>query len=283
VTIGPLRVLLIALALVAVVALAVVARREIAAAAANALLHPSRHRVVREPPRGCSNDTFAGDGVALAGWLCHPDGPTRGAVVFLHGIADNRASAAGWLERLRARGFEAIAYDSRAHGDSTGDACTYGYFERRDLSRVLDSVQARPIVVVGTSLGAAVALQAAAADRRIAAVVAAETFSDLRTVATERAWWLPSTLVRPAFADAERIGRFEVNAVSPLAAAPQITAPTLLLHGAADVDTRPEHSRRVFDALAGPKKLVIVPDVGHNHALSPDTWPEVERWIEAAR
>jgi pimeloyl-ACP methyl ester carboxylesterase len=283
VTAGSAR-LLIVVAVVAILAAAAVAWREIASAAANALLHPSRHRTTREPPRGCTNETFAGDGVALAGWRCRPDGPPRGAVVYLHGIADNRASAAGWLERLRERGFEAMAYDSRAHGDSTGDACTYGYFERRDLARVLDIVSTRPIVVVGTSLGAAVALQTAAIDRRIAAVVAAETFSDLRTIATERApWWMPSSLIRPAFDDAERMAGFEVNAVSPVASAPHITAPTLLLHGAADVDTRPEHSRRVFDALVAPKKLVIVPGAGHNHALSPDTWPEVERWIEAAR
>jgi hypothetical protein len=31
-----------------------------------------------------------------------------------------------------------IAYDSRAHGESGGDACTYGFFEKEDLRRVLD-------------------------------------------------------------------------------------------------------------------------------------------------
>ena len=71
-----------------------------------------------------------------------------------------------------------IAYDSRAHGDSQGDACTYGFFEKEDLHRVIDTLGPGPVVLIGTSLGAAVALQEAADDRRVSAVVAAETFSD---------------------------------------------------------------------------------------------------------
>ena len=52
---------------------------------------------------------------------------------------------------------------------------------------MLDRVEARPIVVMGFSMGAAVALQAAADDRRIDAVVAVSPFSDLRTIVEERA------------------------------------------------------------------------------------------------
>ncbi|HZT78244.1 MAG TPA: alpha/beta fold hydrolase [Vicinamibacterales bacterium] len=249
--------------------------------AAGALLHPARHRLRRDPPGRCAAETFAGAGVPLAGWRCQAVGTPRATVVYLHGVADNRGSAAGWIDRLTPRGFDVVAYDSRAHGDSGGDACTYGYYEKQDLARLLDTVRAAPIVLVGTSLGGAVALQAAALDRRVAAVVAAETFSDLRTVATERApAFMPTGLVRRSFVEAEREALFDVDAVSPVAAARQIAIPVLLLHGAGDVDTTPDHSRRVFEALAGPKKLILVPGAGHNHALSPDTWPEVERWIE---
>src|SRR5438128_11590183 len=85
------------------------------------------------------------------------------------------------------RGFDVVAYDSRAHGESDGDICTYGFFEKNDLHRVLDTVDDGPVVLLGTSLGAAVAILEAADDQRVATVVAAETFADLRTVATERA------------------------------------------------------------------------------------------------
>jgi pimeloyl-ACP methyl ester carboxylesterase len=86
---------------------------------------------------------------------------------------------------------------------------------------VLDTIGSGPIVLAGTSLGAAVALQAAA----------------------------------------------------------EIRIPVLLIHGAADSDTPPAHSRRVLAALAGPKRLILVPGARHNEALR-DVWGEVERWLD---
>ena len=250
--------------------------------AANGLLRPQRHRIARAAPRRCETTTFAGDSVRLIGWWCRADGVPRGTVVYLHGVGDNRGSASGPIERLTALGFDVIAYDSRAHGDSDGDVCTYGYFEKRDLERVLDRVEARPIVLFGASLGAAVAIQEAAIDRRVSAVVAVEAFSDLRTVAIERA---PRVLTRgmiaKAFAEAERQGQFEVDAVSPVRAAANVTVPVLLVHGARDVDTRPAHSERVFAALAGPKRLIVVPDAAHNGSLTAPVWTAIEAWIDA--
>ena len=58
-------------------------------------------------------------------------------------------------------------------------------------------------------------------------------------------------------------------------AAPLIRVPVLLNHGADDRDTRPEHSQRVFDALGGPKQLMLA-----NESLNA-TWPAVERWVES--
>ena len=75
-----------------------------------------------------------------------------------HGIADNRTSGAGIVQRFGGRGFDVVAYDSRAHGESDGDVCACGFFEKHDLHRVLDGVAPGPIVLMGTSLGAAVAL-----------------------------------------------------------------------------------------------------------------------------
>jgi len=47
-----------------------------------------------------------------------------------------------------------------------------------------------------------------------------------------------------------------------------------------DTDTRPEHSQRVFAALKGPKRLILVPNAAHNGSLRPEVWGEIERWID---
>jgi len=146
--------------------------------------------------------------------------------------------------------------------------------------RVLDVVTSRPIVLIGASLGAAVALQTAAEDDRVAAVVSAEVFSDLATLVRERApFFVTSGIIRRALALAEREAAFRVSDVSPVAAAARIRVPVLVIHGALDRDTGPEHSRRVFDALKGPKRFILVPDAAHNQTLSGTVWQDIETWI----
>jgi uncharacterized protein len=250
---------------------------------AGGLLHPGRRISLPALPEHCLDVRLPGAGVTLSGWRCSATDSPRGTVVYLHGIADNRGSATGVIRRFLARGFDVVAYDGRAHGTSEGEACTYGFFEKQDLHRVIDGLPPGPVVLIGTSLGAAVALQEAADDPRVAAVVAAETFSDLRTVASERApFFFTSGTIAKAFSLAETQGRFRVDDVQPWRSAARITAPVLLIHGADDVETRPAHSERVFQQLAGPRRLIMVPRAGHNGSLRSDVWVQIEEWIDAS-
>ena len=137
-------------------------------------------------------------------------------------------------------------------------------------------------MLIGTSLGAAIALQEAADDLRVSGVVAAESFSDLRMIAEERApWFLTRRTIDRAFTMAEREGRFSVAQVSPRAAARRIHVPVLLVHGALDGDTPPAHSERIFAELQGPKRLMLVPGAHHNQSLNgASTWAAIEAWID---
>jgi alpha-beta hydrolase superfamily lysophospholipase len=232
---------------------------------AGALLHPGKTIATDRSNRPHDTLWFNGSGVRLKGWWFKTTKPRRGTIVYLHGVADNRGSSSSIADHFVPRGFDVIAFDSRAHGESEGDACTYGYYEKGDLSRVLDKISGSgPIVLVGTSLGAAVALQTAAEDNRVAVIIAVATFSDLRTVASERA---------PFFAS-------KVDEVSPALAAARIGIPVLVMHGKSDKETPPSHSVRVYDALRGPKELLLVPHAGHNDSINENTWTAIDAWIE---
>jgi pimeloyl-ACP methyl ester carboxylesterase len=247
---------------------------------AGALLHPHRQAVSVAPPSGCENFTVAGGAGALRGWRCPAVGERRGTLVYLHGVADTRRSGAGILTRFASQGFDTVAYDSRAHGESGGDVCTYGYFEKDDLRQVLDATAAGPVVLIGTSLGAAVALQHAPRDVRVRVVISVESFSDLRTVATERAPFIFTRgVIERSLTLAGQRGGFYVDAVSPMTAAREITVPTLIVHGEKDVETPPAHAQRIFNALAGPKRLILVPGAGHNQSLRGSVWAEIDAWI----
>lgn len=249
---------------------------------AAALLHPGKRVAVERASPPHETLWFAGSGVRLKGWRFRTSAPRRGTIVYLHGVASNRGFGGGLAEHFVPRGFDVVAYDSRAHGESEGDACTYGYYEKVDLSRVLDALpDAGPIVLLGTSMGAAVALQAAAEDRRVSAVVAVATFSDLRTAAAERAPFFASKgNIDEAFRMAEEQGKFKVDDVAPVAAAARITIPVLVIHGASDNETPPAHSARVYEALHGPKQLLLVPHAGHNNSINAQTWITIDDWLD---
>jgi pimeloyl-ACP methyl ester carboxylesterase len=248
---------------------------------ASALLYPHRRPVSVTPAIPFRDLRIARDGVELRGWFFPSTSPARGTLVSLHGVGDNRASAIGVAQRFTSAGYDVLAYDSRGHGDSSGEHCTYGFHEKQDLKRMLDEVSAKPIIVFGSSLGAAVALQAAAEDPRIASVIAVAIFSDLRTIAKERAPFFASQRdIEEALAIAEQRAAFRVNDVSPLAAAQRINVPVLLIHGENDTDTTPAHSRRVHSALHGAKQLILVPGAGHTGVITPEVWKQIDAWIE---
>jgi pimeloyl-ACP methyl ester carboxylesterase len=180
------------------------------------------------------------------------------------------------------KGLDVVAYDSRAHGESGGDFCTYGYFEKQDLHRVIDTLGPGPVVLMGTSLGGAIALQAAAGNVRVGGVVAAEVFSDLETIARDRSpRFIPDWIIRRALRKAEERASFTAADVSPVRAARSITVPVLLVHGTRDTATTPDHSQRVLAALAGPKRLILVEGARHNESLRDAmVWRDIDRWID---
>ncbi len=251
---------------------------------ANAILHPTRRALTRHPQIAHESVSFTtADGLALEGWLFRSSAPDRrGLIVYLHGIADNRQSGIGVARRFGPRGWDVLAYDSRGHGTSAGTECTYGFREKRDVSCALDAVSVRGAVLFGSSLGAAVALQAAALDERVRGVIAQSPFSDLESIVRDRAPFIATQReVREALAIAERRANFRVADVSPRLSARAIRVPVLLLHGALDRETRPAHSQRIYDELAGPRQLLLVPGAGHNDTLAPEaTWQVIEEWLE---
>ncbi len=249
---------------------------------ANLLLHPFRRPLLGRPADAVEEvELEAEPGLALRGWRFRTPRPRRGTLVYLHGLADNRRASASIAPRFLPRGLDVVAYDSRAHGQSGGESCTYGFFERRDVGRILDAAGGGPALLLGNSMGAAVALQAAAHDPRIVGVVAVAPISDLRTAVLERApFFATRRSIEAALRLAEARARFRIDDVSPVALAPQIRVPVLLVHGADDRETPPDHSRRVHAALGGPKRLVLVPGAGHDDALTPPIWREIEAFAD---
>ena len=251
---------------------------------ANAILRPPRRPLDRVPDVPYEDVAFAApDGAVLRGWLFRATGTRRGLLVYLHGIGDNRQGGLGIAKRFGPKGWDVLAYDARAHGASGGAACTYGVLEKADLVKALEAVSADRVVLFGCSLGAAVALQAVPIEPRIRGVIAQSSFSSLAEIASDRApWFATAREVQRALEIVREQGGFDPAEASPVRAAPRVRVPVLLIHGEDDAETRVEHSRRIEAALAGPKRLFVVPGAGHDDTLRGDpVWTGIEGFMAA--
>lgn len=125
-------------------------------------------------------------------------------------------------------------------------------------------------------MGAGIALQSAAAEPRIAAVVAESSFANLTEAAYDyaglRRWpWLGKSLLAP-FAwvvvwRAQSMAGFPAAQVAPEKSVAARAFPVLLICDTDDEALPCRHTERIYAAARGPKELWVVPGAFHTAAL----------------
>lgn len=238
-----------------------------------AFVHPHRQFPV-ETPRdtglSCQDVSFAAsDGLVLRGWYL-PSG-NGAAIIVGHGIGGYREL--GPAEVLARHGYGVLTFDWRAHGESDGELCTFGYYEVCDVEGALAWLQAQPEVdpgrigMLGQSMGAVTAVRAAAAIPDIQAVVVDSPYPSLDE-AVANIWRgtgfpaFPFVPLQIAFGE-WRTGLDLVD-MRPLDDAAAISPrPILILAGGLDPITGPDAGQRYYVAAGEPKELWFEPDAGH--------------------
>jgi dipeptidyl aminopeptidase/acylaminoacyl peptidase len=235
---------------------------------------------------------------SLSLWLLDRTLPPRGTVFVLHGIRDRKEAMLGWGRRLAEEGYLAVLVDGRGHGRSSGDFLTYGVVESRDLSQVLDALDAQGLAagrvgVMGVSYGASTAIEWAGAEPRVAAVVAVAPFASLREVIPGYTRHflpvvgalVPGFLVDRAVARAGRTAAFDPDAASPLDAAARTRAPLLLLHGGADDHIPARQSEAIHQRALDHSEVVVLAGEDHD-TISADrageVWRRASAWLGRA-
>jgi pimeloyl-ACP methyl ester carboxylesterase len=214
----------------------------------------------------------------LVSWVVGPRvGPAKGTVALLHGVRMNKQSLVPVGVALSDAGYRAVLVDLRGHGESSGRYLTYGSVEARDISRVLDAVARRESSaactgVYGFSYGAAVAIELAARDARVSAVVAVAPFSSLREVAGdyERKYLpaplklIPDAWFQSAIDEGARLAEFDPDRAAPLQAVGHFDADLLLIHGTADTQVPQRHSETLARAAGARAELLTILGATHD-------------------
>lgn len=218
------------------------------------------------------------DTIKLKGWFIPSRHKQRkGTIFILHGIGSCKNALLPFAKILSQEGFNTVLYDSRANGESGGLNCTFGYYEKRDLSRYIDSVSIRfpdsqPYAVYGNSLGAAVSIQSLAVDKRLVCGIAESPFADLRNIVRDyfarmfllRINYIPDRALKYT----ELIAHFQVDNVRPVVSAKYISQPTMIIHGLSDEYISSSYGKMVFNNLSSKEKIWYPIENGNHYNLA---------------
>lgn len=216
-----------------------------------------------------------------------PDTPTTRLVVLCHGFLSGKNSTTNrTLTRLFIeQGLATFRFDFFGHGESDGpfENITISLVLHQALA-VLDLAIARGydrIGLVGSSFGGLVAILTAAQRRDIACLAlkcpvvdfAEElrlTFSPEQLVQWQATNTIPNIIGGP---DRVRLQYdFYEDCLKHIAYGPaeRITVPTLIVQGEQDECVPLHQSRRLHDALGGPKRLDLLPGADHQFTREDD-------------
>ncbi|HXS99945.1 MAG TPA: alpha/beta fold hydrolase [Elusimicrobiota bacterium] len=226
------------------------------------------------------------DGTELTGlWFPSAMPSTKGVVLQFHGNGENMTSHFLFVYWLALEGYDVFAFDYRGYGGSGGSKSLAGSVA--DGAAALAYARAKtpglPLVVIGQSLGGALALASLDRDggEGVRALVLDSTFSSYTRVARLKlaphwqTWalqWLPYVLVSDRFSPAKLIARRK-------------PVPLLMVHAPGDPVVPYSEGRRLYERAPGPKEFWDVPGTGHTEAFGlqgAEFRPRLLKFLDAA-
>jgi fermentation-respiration switch protein FrsA (DUF1100 family) len=235
------------------------------------------NRIIGGPPEelGMESVSFPSEsGATLFGWFKRGE-PSRGAVVLVHGIRGDRLQMLGRARLLAAEGMAVLLFDLQAHGESQGNAITFGWLESRDVQAAVKWMRAacpnEKVGVIGSSLGGAAAVLASP-PLKIEALVLEAVFPTIEQATSNRIesnlWGIGGEL--SPLLTLQLKFRFGISAkdLHPIDKIGAVTCPKLIIGGGKDPYTPPEETQELLLAAKVPRELWIVPDAGHQDFLA---------------
>lgn len=202
-------------------------------------------------------------------YVPHPQ--PRGIVALFHSYAASKESLLLPARAFHHLGYATLLVDFRGSGGSSGTDTTLGVREADDVVAAVQYMERhwplQPIVLFGVSMGSTAIMRAIAIHQvRPHAVILESPFD--RLVQTTRHRFEAMSL--PAFPAADLLLAWgsvqqDFNAFrhNPVEYASSVRCPTLLLYGARDPRVTEPETLAIFEALGGEKRLVRLPEAGH--------------------
>lgn len=203
---------------------------------------------------------------------------TNRYMIFSHGVTENKINSVKYMNLFLARGFNAVLYDHRRHGESGGKTTSYGYYEKFDLKAVVHWLKEEKgsdllLGIHGESMGAAtMLLYAGLVEDGADFYIADCPFSDFReqlSYLLKKDMKLPARPLLPVANVFLRMReKYSLRDLSPISVIGNIKNPVLFIHSKEDDYILPKMSEELYEKKRGPKKLFIAPKGKHAQSLN---------------
>ena len=214
------------------------------------------------------------DRILLKGWYIKakrgfPDEDK--AVILVHGYGTSKIRMLKYVSFLQKAGYNILLFDLRAHGDSEGKACSFGYYEQNDVEAAVNFLSnkkgIRKIGILGESLGGAVSLLVMEKDKRIEAGVFDSIFCDARSellYCGRKLRHLPLLLINLAIFLTEKRMNFNMDDVNVLNKIRDVSPRAVFfIHAKGDPLVKAENSCLLYKHADNPKYIWLTGDNGH--------------------
>lgn len=215
----------------------------------------------------------------LAGWLIPNPNPDAPVIIPLPGHGGNRGDLLGITKQLWEAGFTCLLFDYQTAINANQPESTLGFRETADTLQAIEWVATTypgiGIGLLGYSMGGAVAILAAAEDRRVGAVATDSAFSSQRSVIAHlirrRVGIATPPVLRMVDALFERRLGFRLHEVDPAQRIGELSpTPVLIIHGTDDSVVPVTQAHELYQAAGEPKQLWIIEGIPHCSAYFAD-------------
>ncbi|WP_080845340.1 alpha/beta hydrolase [Cytobacillus gottheilii] len=211
-------------------------------------------------------------------------------IIIAHGVTENKMNSVKYMNIFLKRGYNAVIYDHRRHGESGGKTTSYGHYEKFDLQAVVQWLKAEKgaevqIGIHGESMGAAtMLLYAGMLEDGADFYIADCPFSDFEEqlshrLKTEMKLLPPKLLIPLADLFIRVRQRYSIKAVSPISVIENIQKPILFIHSQLDDFILPTMTEELFQRKQGPKKLYLATNGIHAQSYN-ENKEDYERVID---
>nr|WP_263325827.1 alpha/beta hydrolase [Neobacillus sp. Marseille-Q6967] len=210
-------------------------------------------------------------------------------VIISHGVTETKINSIKYMNLFLKRGYNAIIYDHRRHGESGGKTTSFGHYEKFDLKTIIDWLKKEKgpdllLGIHGESMGAAtMLLYAGMLEDGADFYIADCPFSDLKEQVTYQLKkdfkMVPALLIPIADIILRLRDQYSIRHVSPISVIRNIENPILFIHSENDDFILPTMTETLFEQKQGPKMLYLASK--GRHAQSYNENPEdYERVID---